>query len=65
MRKPSHTEAMENPFYFAKLVVALELRRTHGMTFATAFVVEFEMEIIAAACSNAQLRSTEGRPRLH
>jgi hypothetical protein len=33
---------------FAKLVVALELRRTHGIVFAAAFLEEFDAEISSA-----------------
>lgn len=36
-------------FCFAKLLVALELRRTHGKVFAAAFLDQFAPEVTRAA----------------
>lgn len=44
-------------FYFAKMLVALELRRTHGIVFAAGFLELFAPEICQAAVKLA-LRST-------
>lgn len=43
-RKPDHCND-----YFAKLLVALELRQTHGIVFAAAFLEQFSPEIGRAA----------------
>jgi hypothetical protein len=52
MQKSTHIETLESPYFFAKMVVGLELRRTHGVEFASAFLAEFGYEIIAAAVIN-------------
>lgn len=40
-------------FYFAKMLVALELRRTHGIVFAAAFLDQFAPEVCRVAANLA------------
>lgn len=52
-RTPEHCEV-----YFARLMVALELRQTHGIIFATAFLDQFTPEIGRAAYRAIQLSTS-------
>lgn len=40
--------ASDSHCYFAKLLIALELRRTHGIVFTAAFLRQYEHEIAHA-----------------
>ena len=44
----------ENQVYFARLLVALELRRTHGREFAARFLEEFDVEIRRAVAARGE-----------
>lgn len=50
-----------NELFFAKLLVALALRKTHGIVFAAAFLDEFESEIHLAATGASIRRSQNNK----
>ncbi len=45
----------ENQVYFARLMVGLELRRTHGKEFAARFLEEFDEEIRRAVLARCEI----------
>ncbi len=49
--------------YFGRLLIAMELRRTHGMLYAVSFIEEFEEQIYIAVARNLILLkiATEGK----
>lgn len=48
--------------YFAKLKLGLELRRTHGVTFATAFLEEFAAQVQTAAVNGCRAPTISAKP---
>lgn len=50
MTGPEHEQQEDSRvLYAAKMLIALELRRTHGIVFAAAFLDEFAPEVCKAA----------------
>lgn len=59
----NETQFSSSEFYYAKLLLALTLRQSHGLDFAAAFLEEFGCEIQRAtsrACTG-MLNSAEGQ----
>lgn len=62
MTDPNHKQTTGVcDLYFAKLMVALELRRTHGVIFAAAFLDQFGSEIGRAASKGTQLSGHDNK----
>lgn len=47
--------------YFARLTVALEIRRTHGLRYSAAFLREFAAQIRTAAILSKNMRKGNER----
>lgn len=55
------TRVSDSHCYFAKLLIALELRRTHGTVFTAAFLRQYEHEIAHAVAVCAERLQAEQR----
>lgn len=49
---------MNTIYYFGRLVIAIQLRRSHGTIFAAAFLAEFDVEISRAIDIMSQRTAT-------
>jgi hypothetical protein len=66
MTIPPDAIASDSQCYFAKLLIALELRRTHGTVFTAAFLRQYEREIALAVsvCAERLRADRHERPDL-
>ena len=59
MDKNDDSSSISSDQYFGRLLIAMELRRTHGMVYAVFFLEEFEEELYRAVATNSILSARD------